>query len=164
MAKISFPGLKAYEDKIAKLGKNQKDIIKRAVYDGAKVIADSVAANVAALPAVTDAAALKAYRSREPSAISVTQKQGLIESLGLSTMRDDSGYINTKLGFDGYNAVKTRKYPGGQPNALIARAAESGSVALIKTPFIRPGIKAAKKAAEKAMEKTLDKEIEKIMK
>ena len=164
MAKISFPGLKAYEDKIAKLGKNQKDIIKRAVYDGAKVIADSVAANVAALPAVSDAEALKAYRSRTPCALSVTQKQGLIASLGLSTMRDAGGYINTKLGFDGYNAVKTRKYPGGQPNALIARAAESGSVALIKTPFIRPGMKAAKKAAEKAMEKTLDEEIEKIMK
>ena len=116
------------------------------------------------LPAVSDAEALKAYRSRTPCALSVTQKQGLIASLGLSTMRDAGGYINTKLGFDGYNAVKTRKYPGGQPNALIARAAESGSVALIKTPFIRPGVKAAKKAAEKAMEKTLDEEIEKIMK
>ena len=103
-------------------------------------------------------------RARTPCALSVTQKQGLIASLGLSTMRDAGGYINTKLGFDGYNAVKTRKYPGGQPNALIARAAESGSVALIKTPFIRPGVRAAKKAAEKAMEKTLDKEIGKIMK
>lgn len=164
MAKISFPGLKAYEDKISKLGANSEKFIKRAVYEGARVTADSVAARIAAMPAVTDAEALKAYRTRTACRISASQKQGLMENFGLSTMRNDSGYINTKLGFKSYNSVKTRKYPNGQPNPLIASAAESGSIAMIKTPFMRPGVRAAKAAAEKIMGETIDDEIKKIMK
>lgn len=164
MAKIRITGLKAYADKIYALGRESKRIIKDAVYDGAKIAADEVKARLEALPAVSNDKALAAYREQKPTNLSNAQKTSLISSFGLAPMRDDSGFINTRVGFDGYNKIKTKKYPNGQPNALIARSVESGSTALLKSPFVRPAAAACKAAAEKAMEKRLDDEIEKIMK
>ena len=74
-------------------------------------------------------------------------------------MQNENGYINVKLGFDGYNSVKTKKYPKGQPNALIARVTESGSSYRTKTPFIRPAVRATKKAAEQAGQAKIDERI-----
>lgn len=164
MAKINFPGLEKYQEQIAKLGASSEDIIKKAVYEGAGIVADQVKQNLAALPTISDNEALAAYQQRTPSRISTRQKTGLINSFGLAKMRNDGGYINTKIGFDGYNSIRTKKYPNGQPNALIARSAESGSTATLKSPFVRPGVSKAKAEAERAMEKKLDEEIKKIMK
>ena len=66
------------------------------------------------------------------------------------------------MGFDGYNEVKTRKYPNGQPNALMARSIESGSSARDKYPFIRPAVQATRKQAIAAAEAKLDKKINDI--
>lgn len=164
MAKLRISGLQEYQSKIAKLGKDSEDIVKKAVYDGAKVAADEVKARLEALPAVSNDKALAAYREQKPTNLSNAQKTSLIASFGLAPMRNDFGFINTKVGFDGYNKIKTKKYPNGQPNAMIARSVESGSVALLKSPFVRPAATACKAAAEKAMEKRLTDEIEKIMK
>ena len=78
-------------------------------------------------------------------------------------MENDNGYINTKIGFDGYNATKTKKYPNGQPNALIARSIESGTSKHQKTPFVRPAISKAKAKAEAAMAASVDKDINNTM-
>ncbi len=164
MAKVRITGLQEYRAKIYALGKNSENIVKKAVYDGAKVAADEVKARIEALPAVSNDKALAAYREQKPTNLSNAQKTSLISSFGLAPMRNDFGYINTKVGFDGYNKVRTKKYPNGQPNALIARSVESGSTALLKSPFVRPAATACKAAAENAMEKRLNDEIEKIMK
>lgn len=70
---------------------------------------------------------------------------------------------NVKLGFDGYNEVKTRKYPKGQPNQLIARVTESGSPYMDKTPFMRMAVNATRKPALAEMQKVIDEESKKIM-
>ena len=93
------------------------------------------------------------------SRLSDKEKQGLLDGFGVSPMQDDGGYINVKLGFDGYNGVKTKKYPKGQPNALIARVTESGSSYREKTPFIRPAVNASKKQAEQAGQMKIDEKI-----
>ena len=85
-----------------------------------------------------------------------------MDGFGVSPLQDDSGYRNVKLGFDGYNSVKTKKYPQGQPNALIARVTESGSSYREKTPFIRPAVNAARKPAEKAGQAKIDEKIKSI--
>ena len=71
-------------------------------------------------------------------------------------MQNDSGYRHVKIGFDGYNDVKTRKYPKGQPNAMIARVTESGSSYREKTPFIRTAVQSSEKAAVEAAKEKID--------
>ena len=74
-------------------------------------------------------------------------------------MQNDNGFLNVKIGFDGYNNVRTRTYPKGQPNALIARATESGSSVRKKTPFIRPAVNASKKQAIDSCKVVVDEKI-----
>lgn len=137
------------------------EMIGEAVYDMAKVVADKVRANIEALPAVSNEANIATYREGY-SRLSEPEKQGLMDGFGVSPLQDDSGYRNVKLGFDGYNSIKTKKYPQGQPNALIARVTESGSSYREKTPFIRPAVNAARKPAEKAGQAKIDEKIKSI--
>ena len=137
------------------------EMIGEAVYDMAKVVADKVRANIEALPAVSNEANIATYREGY-SRLSEPEKQGLMDGFGVSPLQDDSGYRNVKLDFDGYNSVKTKKYPQGQPNALIARVTESGSSYREKTPFIRPAVNAARKPAEKAGQAKIDEKIKSI--
>lgn len=159
MAKITFPGLRDYELMLSKIESVSDDMIGRAVYEGAGIVADAVKANIEALPIVTG------YGTSEnplPGGVTAVQKAGLREGFGISKLQDDSGYLNVKLGFDGYNRTKTEKYPGGQPNQLVARGVESGTSWKQKKSFIRPAVNKTRKQAEQKMKDVLDEEISKI--
>ena len=161
MAKITFPGLNDYELMISKLSKGVDDIAGKAIYAGAGIVADALKENIKALPIV------RGYWTEKdplPGGVTAPQKAGLIDGLGISPMQNDAGYLNVKIGFDGYNATKTEKYPQGQPNQLVARGVESGTSWKQKKPFIRPAINASKSRAEAEMARILDQEIEKITK
>lgn len=160
--RIDFPGIKIYVDKLNELTNNSLTIIQKAAAKGAAPIADACKANLNGLETMNKGEAVAAWKKKEKGKLTEKQKQGLIESMGLAPMRNDNGYINTKLGFDGYNKVITKSWPKGQPNAMIARVLESGSSAMDKQPFIRPAVSAKKNEAEKIMQETLDKEIKKI--
>ena len=162
--RVDFPGIKVYVDQLNKLTNDSLTIIEKAAAKGAAPIADACKANLNGLSASSNRAAMAAWRKGEKSPLTDVQKEGLIDSMGLAPMRNDNGYINTKLGFDGYNKVVTKRWPKGQPNAMIARVLESGSSAMEKQPFIRPAVNAKKSEAEKIMQETLDKEIQKIIK
>lgn len=162
MAKwIVGKGLDNYIAYLQSINAVTDEMIGEAVYDMAKVVADKVRANIEALPAVSNAANIATYK-QGVSRLSEPEKQGLLEGFGVSPMQTDDGYVNVKLGFDGYNSVKTKKYPQGQPNALIARVTESGSSYRKKTPFIRPSVNAARKSAEKAGQAKIDEKIKSI--
>lgn len=161
MAKITFPGLNDYELMISRLSKGVDDIAGKAIYAGAGIVADAIKENIKALPIV------RGYGTTEnplPGGVTAPQKAGLIDGMGISPMQNDAGYLNVKIGFDGYNATKTEKYPQGQPNQLVARGVESGTSWKQKKPFIRPAINASKSRAEAEMARILDQEIEKITK
>ena len=161
MAKITFPGLNDYELMISRLTKDVDSVAGKAIYAGAGIVADAIRENIKALPIV------RGYGTTEtplPGGVTAPQKAGLIEGLGISPMQSDAGYLNVKIGFDGYNATKTEKYPQGQPNQLVARGVESGTSWKQKKPFIRPAINASKSRAEAEMARILDQEIEKITK
>lgn len=162
MAKwIVGKGLDSYISYLQKIDSVTDEAIGEAVYEMAKVVADSVRSGIQALPTVSNQANIATYK-KGYSRLSDEEKQGLLDGFGVSPMQDDGGYINVKLGFDGYNSVKTKKYPKGQPNALIARVTESGSSYREKTPFIRPAVKAARKPAEKAGQAKIDEKIKSI--
>ena len=159
MAKwIVGKGLDRYISYLQKIDAVTDEAIGEAVYEMAKVVADSVRSGIQALPTVSNRANIATYK-KGYSRLSDEEKQGLLDGFGVSPMQDDGGYINVKLGFDGYNSVKTKKYPKGQPNALIARVTESGSSYREKTPFIRPAVNASKKQAEQAGQMKIDEKI-----
>lgn len=162
MAKwIMGKGLNNYIAYLQSINAVTDEMIGEAVYEMAKVVADKVRANIQALPAVPNAANIATYRQGY-SRLSEPEKQGLLDGFGVSPMQDDNGYRNVKLGFDGYNSVKTKKYPNGQPNALIARVTESGSQFRKKTPFIRTAVNASRTRALQAGKDAVDEALEQV--
>lgn len=162
MAQIKFPGLAEYERKLSRLSRAVKDeIAAKAIYAGADIVADEVRSAIEGLPIVTG------YGTAEhplPGGVTATQRQGLLDGFGIAPLRDDRGFLNVKLGFDGYNRTKTKQFPGGQPNQLVARGVESGTSWKLKHPFIRPAVTRSRKKAEAKMAQVLAQEMEKIMK
>lgn len=156
MAKYQIKGFDGYIAYLKKIGANTKEICGKAVYAMAEVAADEVRAGIKALPAVDDFEALVAYRAKKKAQLTDTQKKGLEDSFGISPMDDDDGFLNVKIGFDGYNDVKTKSYPNGQPNAMIARATESGSSVREKNPFLRKALNKARKPAMQAGQRVFE--------
>lgn len=160
MAKITFPGLNDYELMISRLSKNAEGIAGRAIYTGAGIVADEIKSGIQSLPIV------RGYGTAEnplPGGVTQPQKQGLLDGLGIAPLQNDGGYLNVKIGFDGYNRTKTEKYHRGQPNQLVARGVESGASWKQKHPFVRPAVNRSRKRAEAAMAEALDEEIKKIV-
>ena len=157
MARFEFGGIDTYIKQLNKLQAATKDdVIGKTVYAGAAVMADAVRATIQSLPEGKETEAIF-------GAITPAQKRGLLEGFGISRIEDDDGFVNVKLGFDGYNSVKTRKYPQGQPNALIARAVNSGTSFRKKTKFMDKTVNSKKKATEAKMAEVCDQEIKKAM-
>lgn len=163
MAKIEMQGMEAWLSELRKLGEATTPVCEAAVYAGAKVVADAIRSSTEGLDTVSDAEALANYQTRTPGKISVTQKIGLVKSLGITKIRNKFGIISAKVGFDGYNDVKSKRWPHGQPNQLIARACESGSSAMTKQPFVRPAVKRVQGAALTEMEIAAEKKMKEIL-
>ena len=162
MATIKMQGMEAYLSELRKLGESTTPVCKAAVYAGAAVMANEIRQAIKDLDRVTDAEAMAAWHEKRPIKICVKQKIGLLDALGIAPITNKYGVVSTAIGFDGYNDIKTDRWPQGQPNQLIARACESGSVAMLKQPFMRPAINRAKKRALEAMEQAADKKLKEI--
>lgn len=163
MAKFEMRGMDKYLKKLTNIAWATADVCNAAVYAGAKVVADEIKTEIKGLKTTTDGNAMNAWHKGEATYISETQKKGLEKSFGIAPIRDDFGDFNTKLGFDGYNEVKTKRFPNGQPNALIARSCNNGTSAMYKQPFLRRAVDRARKPAISAMDDAANKKIEKIM-
>lgn len=161
MARITFKKGDEYALKLSRLATNSDEIAKKAIYAGAKVVADKIKLNLEALPE-------ERFRHLKGADIFVglpkQQKEDLIESFGITPIKRDENGWNAKIGFDGYGNYPTKKYPRGVPNQLLARAIESGSSVRKKMPFVRPAVNATKNKALAEMRKIIDNEIEKQMK
>ena len=164
MARLQVKGIDEYALKLSRLGDNVKSVGGEAIYSAADLVADQIRANINGLRTVSEIENIRAYKSGQKSQLSKKQKEGLLDSLGITKLRDDNGYLNVKIGFDGYNSIKTKKYPKGQPNQLIARVTESGSIYMDKMPFVRPAVTKMRKPAQEAMQEVIDKRINEIMK
>ena len=159
MARIRFKGLEAYELKLGKLRSGTREIAAKAIRAAAGIVADPIRENIRNLPID------EGYGTREnpTHGVKQVQKDGLLDGFGITPLRDDNGYYNVKIGFDRYNDLKTKGHPAGQPNQMVARAVESGTIFSDKIPFVRPAVNASKGKAEAKMAKVIDEEIKKIM-
>ena len=157
MAKLTLnPNIDVYIADLTKLFNDSEEICKRSAYEGARIVADKCRAGIESLP-------VRSYsrRSGMVSGVTASQKEGLLSGLGIAHFRNDGGFINVKIGMDGYNSTRTNQFPNGQPNALIIRSLESGTSFRARNPVITRATNAAKGAAEAAIQKQMDEEIKK---
>ena len=157
---MEIRGFDELELQLSKLA--DPELAKDVVMAGAQPIADEIRKSIEALPEDK----FRYLKKNEVfTGVPKQQKQDLLDSLGITPPDIDfDGNTNTKIGFDGYGKIPTKKYPKGVPNQLLARAVESGSSVRKKTPFIRKAVNKSKKLAEAEMQKKLDEKIEIIMK
>lgn len=164
MAKASLKGFDDFLASISAIGSNTESIAREALYNGADIMANAVKEELGAIPTVSDNYNLVAYKSGAKMKLSHRQKKGLVESMGIAKFKSEAnGKITTSIGFDGYNDIKTKKYPKGQPNALIARVVESGSTYMDKTPFLRKATNKAKPTVEEKMKETAENRLRERM-
>lgn len=165
MPRFKIYGLDAYIDKIDALSGLTQEYVGQAIYAGAEVVADATKTAIEGLETdervnVPDTGS-DADKKRS---INKLQKKGLVESFGIASARYDGNFYNVKTGFDGYNEIRTKRWPMGQPNAMIARSLESGTSFMRKNPIITKATNQSKKKAIEAMQDSLNKSIQKIMK
>lgn len=189
MARISFKGYEAFGKKLRELeftaegGKLLEDAAKA----GVQPVADEIRNRLSKLPtepfrrlrkptlrSVTKGyrlspatrTAWKAYASGDTfHSLSRSQLNDIYDGLGVTPVgRDKNGFVNCKVGFEGYGSFPTKTYPQGVPNALIARAVESGSSVRQKSPFVRPAVRSTIKKAIGEMDKVVTDGLKKIFK
>lgn len=163
MAKFEFhaEGIDAEIRALELLRGTARPIMKRAVYEGAKKVGEEMIKAIDNLPVSKE---LYIYGDLPIYGVTQRQKDGLREGFGFAKMQSDNGFINTKSGFDGYNGVRTKRYPNGQPNAMIANAVNSGTSRRPKTGFITKALKASKQKAISAMAEQWDIDIKNTLK
>lgn len=160
MATIKMTGIEAYNKFLKTLDMKLYDtVLSRAVYEGSAIAADEVKSELKHLPTVGGTG------SQEHPLIgpNPVQKHFLIESMGVSPIKETDGFVHTRIGYDGYNSIKTKLWPQGQPNAMVAVNVERGTSFMFPNPFMKRAINRCKSRVIGVMGTTVDAEIKKIM-
>lgn len=93
------------------------------------------------------------YVEPQRESILEIQRQGLLDSFGITPVQQKRNMIDVKTGFDGYNEL-------GQPNVVIARSLESGTSFMPKYPVISRASRNARNGCLEAMQKSLNEDFE----
>lgn len=138
MPSIKMHGFRITTQKIAKLEHESPEIVAKAVRAGADIVADKVRDNLT-------------------SVLSGKGTGELLDSMGITPVRQYGSVINAKVGFDGYDKM-------GTPNMLKAAVLEYGSRRQQARPFMAPAVNATRRKAKAKMEEIVGREIDAIMK
>lgn len=141
MATITFPGIEQYERQLEQIGRKAQRILGRALYDGAGILADAVQEEIRGL-----------------DRLDPRQREGLRKGLGIARFWEQNGDLLTKIGFEGYNRWKTKRWPNGQPNAMIARTTIRGTSWMPANRFTARAARKARERCIKAMQDRMDAE------
>lgn len=152
MARITMKQDDALLQKLARMEQAAPETAKRALYQGAKVVADAMKRAVQALPEDTHRFGSERHKLTGPRD---WEKRDLEESFGVTPIREKNGVYDVKIGFDGYGSRPTKKYPKGVPNQMVARAIESGNSFRSKIPFVRRTVEQHREKAVEAMRRTI---------
>ena len=145
-------GLEEYLSKLGNLANKSLDVCEKAAEAGGAVVADAIRSELNAVP--TDETWAHGETKRKgPRAI---EKAGLQNSFGIAPVRNDNGYVNVKVGFDGYNALN-------EPNPMIARSVVKGTSFMKPNNFVNKGVRKSREKAEQKMQVTVDEQIKNIM-
>ena len=145
-------GLEEYLQKLGNLANKSEQLCEDAARAGGNIVADTIHGELSAIP--TDEHHGTSDKPKAgPRAI---DKAGLEHSFGVAPVRNDKGFINVKVGFDGYNQR-------GKPNAMIARSVVRGTSFMKRNDFVGRGTRKSREAAEQKMKLTVDERIHAIM-
>lgn len=161
MATVQFKKGDEYLARISKLDESIKDaVIGPAIYGAADIVTREIRSELDRLP--TD----ERYGtvSDPTNGPKVGQVKALKATLGIARMQSDAGYYNVKIGWDGYNQIKTKAWPNGEPNQMVARSIERGTSFMRANPFVKKAVAKVRKKAIESMKTTVDQKIEAIMK
>ena len=147
---FSFEGMDDYVAYLESVGNGATGMAKRSLYEGVAVVGEAIRQAIIDLP------------YHPTNGISHEQKQGLLDGLGYAVMKRKKGSWYLKIGFDGYNSVQTKKYPNGQPNAMIAAAINSGTSRRKRTNFIYKAVNKSKQESLAAMKRQFDDDIKNL--
>lgn len=140
--KLSTKGLNETLKELEKIRENTDSIIEKAIEEGINIVTDELRNEIENL---------KTRRDEEDSSYPTKANQkNLLNSLGYTPVKTDGSVFDAKAGFKGLDNHKTKAYPAGHPNAVIASAINHGTSFMQPQPFLN---KAAKKARKKAIEK-----------
>lgn len=158
MARTTFKvtGLDEYLRTLKELYGRSEDTINEAVTAGADVVADAIRDEIGRIPVDNRKWVDK---GKQRTGLTSLQIKGLSESFGISPMRNDSDFFNRKIGFDGYNGLRSKRWPKGQPNSYVARTIEKGTSWMRKYSFMERVAKSQKQPCIAAMIKTFDQKI-----
>ena len=117
MAKFTIKAGEEYELKLSRLATDAEEIAKRAIYEGARIVADKVRSNLAGLP--TDK--FRFLRGSDKlNGLTSQEKSDLLAGLGITPMAmDGGGNWNAKIGFDGYGSMPTKRTQRAFPISLL---------------------------------------------
>lgn len=161
MATITFKNGDDYIARINRLSREfRESVAGPAIYKAAGMVADAIDARLAGIPTDESWGSATSPTSGPREA----QLRGVYQSLGIAKLQDSDGFINVKIGFDGYNALKSLRWPNGQPNQMVARSIERGTYFMAANPFVKPAVSSTRGSALNTMKNIIDSEIAKIMK
>lgn len=146
---MTIKGLDDFGAKIQALGDHADGMCKACVWEGAKIVADQIKSNLQGLP--VDSWRPKNVTLEPYNVLTATNKADLTKGLGIDDIELTGNGAETVVGFAGYGSAPSAKYPNGLPNAMLARAIESGSSARRARPFVRPAVNSSKSSAQAAM-------------
>lgn len=159
MAVIRIQGLTDWQARLDALEDKADEVCAKAVAAGAGIIADEVRRELEAIPVDEH----WGTPNNPIHGLKRIQKEGLLEALGITPMKRDGNFINVKVGFDGYNRERTRRWPNGKPNLMIARSLESGTSFSRKIRFFYRAVEKSEEQALRKMEEVAKEEIDRIM-
>lgn len=138
MATIKMSASEDFTLKLSRCSTNVEAIAKKAIYAGAKIVADRMKVNL-------------------ENVLSDEATGELVEAMGVTPISQSDGVWNAHIGFDGYDTHHVAFQ-------LIARVLESGTSTSTrqKKPFVRPTLNQTKKAVEQEMNKVIEEEMKKI--
>lgn len=183
MAKLEMTGLNEFMVYLSRLQDRRitEQICESVLNAGAEVMLDAVRERLDAIPKIGKAEETeitkKIYKikRKSPASGSITPRPGirtgiteeerenLSSSLGKSPMREKDSVYDVKIGFAGYGKRKTKKYPSGVPNQLLARAINSGTSFRFKTNFLTYAQNDARRDVLQKMQEELEKQIQQRM-
>ena len=136
MATIKMSASEDFTLKLSRCSVDIEDIAKKAIYAGAKIVADRMKVNL-------------------ENVLSDEATGQLVAAMGVTPIGLSAGEWNAHIGFDGYDTHHVAFQ-------LIARVLESGTSTRPKKPFVRPTLNQTKKAVEQEMNKVIEEEMKKI--
>ena len=162
-------GLKKLGYNIDKLYLELPKVCEKAVYEAAAIPADALRSQIESVPV----SQYDGKKNRDPyfwgkggdkpkepiDGLTQSQKDGLLEALGISPFRTGILKVDKHVGVDGYNRTVTKRYRKGQPNAMVLRSLEKGTRYHQKYSVVRNAANATRAKTRKLAAEVFTKEI-----